>query len=100
MSKQNGDKARFNRIRKQNTARRLKVRELREKLVDARNPSSITPEPQRTGIGAAPAKVGVPLPNPTSKQSRDALINRSQAAPPKVRQPVKTDVRGRLPHHR
>jgi hypothetical protein len=32
MSKQCGDTARFNRIRKQNTARRLKMRELRQKL--------------------------------------------------------------------
>jgi hypothetical protein len=32
MSKQCGDTARFNRIRKRNTARRLKVRELQQKL--------------------------------------------------------------------
>jgi hypothetical protein len=32
MSKLNGDKARFHRIRKQNLARRLKIRELRQKL--------------------------------------------------------------------
>ncbi|MGD1095703.1 MAG: hypothetical protein ABSB35_27380 [Bryobacteraceae bacterium] len=35
MSKQCGDTARFNRIRKQNTARRLKVRELQQKLAIA-----------------------------------------------------------------
>jgi hypothetical protein len=32
MSKQSGDTARFHRVRKQNIARRLKVRELRLKL--------------------------------------------------------------------
>ncbi len=32
MSKQCGDKARFHRIRKQNTARRLKVREMQQRL--------------------------------------------------------------------
>ena len=32
MSKQHGDKARFHRIRKQNTARRLRVRELQHKI--------------------------------------------------------------------
>jgi hypothetical protein len=35
MSKLHGDKARFHRIRKQNTARRLKMRELRQKLAMA-----------------------------------------------------------------
>jgi hypothetical protein len=35
MSKQCGDTARFHRIRKQNTARRLKVRELQERLAPA-----------------------------------------------------------------
>jgi hypothetical protein len=32
MSKQHGDKARFHRIRKQNTARRLKSRELQSEI--------------------------------------------------------------------
>ena len=32
MSKQHGDKARFHRIRKRNIARRLSVRELRDRL--------------------------------------------------------------------
>ena len=32
MSKSHGDKARFHRVRKQNTARRLRIRELRKKL--------------------------------------------------------------------
>jgi hypothetical protein len=35
MSKQSGDTARFHRIRKQNTARRLKSRELRVRLAAA-----------------------------------------------------------------
>lgn len=37
MSKLNGDKARFHRIRKQNIARRSKIRELRQKLAMARS---------------------------------------------------------------
>ena len=36
MSKQHGDKARFHRVRKQNIARRQKIRELREKLALSR----------------------------------------------------------------
>ena len=47
MSKQSGDTARAHRIRKQNIARRLKVRELRVKLalaaVPAANPLKIKP---------------------------------------------------------
>jgi hypothetical protein len=35
MSKQSGDTARFHRVRKQNTARRLKSRELRIRLAAA-----------------------------------------------------------------
>ncbi|HEY4362264.1 MAG TPA: hypothetical protein VGN17_14915 [Bryobacteraceae bacterium] len=35
MSQKSGDTARFNRIRKQNTARRLKSRELRARLAAA-----------------------------------------------------------------
>ena len=38
MSKQSGDTARFHRVRKQNIARRLKVRELRLKLALAAAP--------------------------------------------------------------
>jgi hypothetical protein len=40
MSKLSGDKARFHRIRKQNTARRLKVREMQQKLALAPDPSA------------------------------------------------------------
>jgi len=36
MSRQNGDKSRFHRIRKQNIARRLSVRELRQRLALAK----------------------------------------------------------------
>ena len=35
MSEQNGDKARFHRIRKKNIARRLSIHELQQKLKDA-----------------------------------------------------------------
>ena len=52
MSKQSGDTARFNRIRKQNTARRLKSRELRDRLAAAAAP--VVP-------AAAPAKTKPPV---------------------------------------
>ena len=39
MSRQNGDKSRFHRIRKQNIARRLSVRELRQKMGLAKAPA-------------------------------------------------------------
>jgi hypothetical protein len=39
MSSKNGDKARHHRIRKQNIARRLMVRELQEKLALAPDPT-------------------------------------------------------------
>jgi len=42
MSKTHGDKARFNRLRKQSIARRLKARELRKQLALAK-PSPVTP---------------------------------------------------------
>jgi len=42
MSKQCGDKARFHRIRKQNAARRLRVREMQEKLALAADLPSIS----------------------------------------------------------
>jgi hypothetical protein len=41
MSSKNGDKARHHRIRKQNVARRLMVRELQEKLALASAPSAV-----------------------------------------------------------
>jgi hypothetical protein len=40
VSKLHGDKARFHRIRKQNIARRLKVRELRQALTAAKVPAA------------------------------------------------------------
>jgi hypothetical protein len=40
VSKLHGDKARFHRIRKQNIARRLKVRELRQSLAAAKVPAA------------------------------------------------------------
>jgi hypothetical protein len=43
MSKQHGDKARFHRIRKQNIARRLSVRELRDKLASVIVPAVVLP---------------------------------------------------------
>jgi hypothetical protein len=51
MSKQCGDTARFNRIRKQNTARRLKVRELQEKLAlaPARSVPAVKAKPPEEG---------------------------------------------------
>jgi hypothetical protein len=54
MSKQCGDTARFNRIRKQNTARRLKVRELQEKLAlaPARSVPAVKAKPPEEGPGA------------------------------------------------
>lgn len=36
MSKMNGDKARFNKIRKKNIARRIKSRELRQSMLVAK----------------------------------------------------------------
>jgi hypothetical protein len=44
MSSKNGDKARHHRIRKQNAARRLMVRELQEKLA----PASVPPAALKT----------------------------------------------------
>jgi hypothetical protein len=41
MSSKNGDKARHHRIRKQNLARRVMVRELQEKLALASVPSAV-----------------------------------------------------------
>ena len=43
MSKQHGDKARFHRIRKQNIARRLSARELRDRLASVAAPVVILP---------------------------------------------------------
>jgi hypothetical protein len=40
MSKLHGDKARFNRLRKQNIERRRKARELREKLAMLHSPGT------------------------------------------------------------
>jgi len=40
MSSKKGDKSRHHRIRKQNIARRLKYRELRERLAAKANPSA------------------------------------------------------------
>ena len=49
MSKLHGDKARFHRIRKQNTARRARIRDLRKKLIEAgmslAAPNPIVPAP-------------------------------------------------------
>ena len=47
MSSKNGDKARHHRMRKQNIARRLKIRELQQKLAVAAAPSvvSLNPKP-------------------------------------------------------
>jgi hypothetical protein len=41
MSSRNGDKARHHRLRKQNIARRLMVRELQEKLALAAAPAAV-----------------------------------------------------------
>jgi hypothetical protein len=51
MSKQCGDTARFNRIRKQNTARRLKVRELQQKLALA---TPLKPKPVKVELVEGP----------------------------------------------
>lgn len=56
MSKQNGDTARLHRIRKQNTARRFKTRELRAKLLEARNLPSANLLPPNAGAAATSAK--------------------------------------------
>jgi len=45
MSKQCGDKTRFHRIRKQNTARRLKVREIQQKLALDHAAASLSAKP-------------------------------------------------------
>lgn len=50
MSKTQGDKARFHRLRKQRIARRTKVRELREKLAPTQKSGSAAVKAKPTGI--------------------------------------------------
>jgi len=56
MSKQCGDTARFHRIRKQNAARRLKVRELQHKLALAADPAaSLKAKPAKAELLQGPS---------------------------------------------
>ena len=58
MSKTHGDTARFHRLRKQNIARRLMVRQLREKLILAATEAAKTVKPEPAPEPApGPAKV-------------------------------------------
>ena len=50
MSKTQGDKARFHRLRKQRIARRTKFRELREKLAPTQIPGAVPLKAKPTGI--------------------------------------------------
>ena len=50
MSKMQGDKARYHRLRKQRIARRSKVRELRERLASPQVTGSATLKAKPTGI--------------------------------------------------
>ena len=50
MSKVQGDKARFHRLRKQRIARRTKIRELRERLAVTQTPGSAAVKAKPTGI--------------------------------------------------